>query len=72
MDRFDLELAINDCFSTNSDLDLLCENILDGDFDKDFIVNTLLGIKNLNEMRCQKVFDTFEKMLYEGLIITKN
>jgi hypothetical protein len=68
MDRFNLEEAITECFTTSTDLNLISETVLEDDLSKDDLANALIGLSKLHEMRCQKVFKIFEQMLYEGLI----
>ncbi len=68
MNRFNLEEAITECFSTSTDLNLISETVLEDDLHKDELANALIGLSKLHEMRCQKVFKIFEQMLYEGLI----
>jgi hypothetical protein len=70
MNRFDLEQAITECFSTCSDLELISENVFETDYDKDSISSALIGLKHLHDMRCQKLFNIFENMLSQGLIKT--
>lgn len=63
MDRFDLEQAIMNSWTTKDDVDILCENILDGKLSNDEIANALIGISQLHNMRCSKVFDIFEDLI---------
>jgi hypothetical protein len=61
---FDLEQAIMACYATNDDLALLAEHVLESsDLDRDRLSNALTGLKEINELRCQKVFDMYEHML---------
>ena len=61
---FDLEQAIMACHTTSDDLDLLVEHVLESrDLDRDQLSNALLGLKELNDLRCQKAFATYERML---------
>jgi hypothetical protein len=66
MDRFDLEQAITQCFQTSEDIDLLFEKASSGEVDADKFADTLLGIKRLNDLRCQKAFDVMENMIKNG------
>ena len=66
-DRFDLEQHIMDCWNVTSDVQMLLEAILDSPrFDKmpaeysDSIANMLLGVKELYEMRFERLWSTFE------------
>lgn len=65
---FDLEQAIMACWTTSDDLELAANSILDsanaGDETLvDRVVNLLNGLKELHDMRCSRVMDTFTDML---------
>lgn len=61
---FDLEQAITNCFTIGDDLALLVEHVLSAEeLDRDKLANALIGLKELNELRCQKAFDEYEHML---------
>ena len=68
MNRFDLEEQITACWNTRDDIDLLYESILEKDMSKDEIANTLLGISQLHEMRCDRAFETFKCLVKDGTI----
>ena len=63
--RFALEEQILDCWGICEDLDALFEGILDQDIDKDKIANIVLGLKDLYQIKFEKTFNTFEKLLIE-------
>ena len=63
MNRFELEQAITQCFQTSEDLDLLFEKVLSDDLDRNDFADIVLGIKKLNDLRCQKAFDIMEYMI---------
>ena len=65
-DRFDLEHDIMNCWSVVDDVDLLMETIMDNPKFSDIppevcdrIANSLMGIKELYEMRFDKLWHTF-------------
>ena len=62
-DRFDLEQNIMKCWSVTEDIDLLYENVMENDMSQDDIANALLGIRVMYEMKFQKLWDSFEKMI---------
>lgn len=67
MDRFDLEQAITSLWNLSDDVNLVCETFgKEGCEDK--ILNSLIGISELNDMRVQRVMDIFEELLNNGLI----
>lgn len=67
MDRFELEQAITQMWSTSDDLDLLLDHVVGhDDLTTDQIANTLMGLKELHNMRVQRVFDIFEALIHDG------
>ena len=64
--QFDLEQEIMNCWNTASDLKYLYQAVLDKDLTKDQIANILLGIYTLHEVKCDRLFDTFESFLKEN------
>ena len=68
MNRFDLEQQILDCWKVTDDIDILLEYVCDGENDQDYVANVLLGIKNLYELKFDKMFNTFEKSIKGGSI----
>jgi hypothetical protein len=68
MDRFELEEAITACFNTTEDLKLITGRVLDGETTPDMLANTLIGIQELHELRCQKVWDIFSTLIERGII----
>ena len=67
-DRFDLEMDISYCRNVVDDIDMLYENILDNPKfvmppeTEDRIANALLGIKELYNMRFERLDDTFNQV----------
>lgn len=68
-DRFDLENNIMSCWNTKDDIDLLADAIANKSMTQDEIQNALLGIASLHQMRCQKLMDTFEDLIYNNSFI---
>lgn len=73
LDRFDLEEQIMKCWNVTEDLDMVLERVLDSpSFEgmpaelADKIANVLIGMKELYEMRFEKLWDTFETMVGQG------
>ena len=63
-DRFDLEQSIMACSATADDIDLLVTEVLEApELDRDKLANTLIGIKELTELRCNKTFSIFEHLI---------
>lgn len=68
-DRFDLEAAIMEAWSTTEDIDLIYHNTDNLDLtpkDCDTLQNQLLGLKYISDLRFQKLWDTFESVLSSG------
>lgn len=65
--QFDLEQQIMECWNVTTDLDTLfeecCENYKEMTVDK--MANITLGMKELYEMKFNKLFRTFEGFLAE-------
>src|SRR3990167_6302159 len=65
-DRFDLEQQIMGCWNVTTDLDTLYEGVLESGMSTDQIANILLGMKQLYELKFDKCFKTFEKLIADG------
>ena len=66
-DRFDLEGAITEFYNTSDDIKLLAEEVANcEEFDRERIVNALIGIEELTRLRYNKVFRIFETMIEEN------
>lgn len=61
-DRFDLEQQIMACWNVTSDIDTLFEGVMESDMTTDQIANVLLGMKQLYELKFDKMFRTFEQL----------
>lgn len=70
-DRFDLEQSILKCWNVTDDIDLLYENVMDRspEMTTDDIANALLGMKQIYEMKFEKLFSQFEKLVEERKIV---
>lgn len=70
MDRFDLEQNIMKCWNVTDDIYLLYENVMDRapEMTTDEIANALLGMHQLYEMKFEKLFNNFEKLIQEKKI----
>lgn len=74
MDRFDLEEAISEVFTTNEELEVLVYRIGDSPVTptEDELLNMLMGIQELNKVRYEKLWNTFETLTANGVISNKN
>ena len=73
MDRFDLEEAITDVFTNNEELETLLYRIGDSPVtpSEDEIMNIIIGIIALNKVRYEKLWNTFEALVANGMIDNK-
>ena len=67
--RMNLEEEIMNVWQTRDDLDAVTERILDdpkGPMTEDEIGNVLIGLSELHETRCKKLWKVFETMIHDG------
>jgi hypothetical protein len=65
---FDLEAEIMSVWNTKDDLELITSRMMDdpdGPLTEDEIANVLIGLTELHDIRCKKLFNVFEAMLRE-------
>ena len=65
-DRFDLEEEIHKVWATEEDLETVLYRIMDapeGPPSEDEIANMLIGLKEIHNSRCIKLWDVFETMV---------
>ena len=72
-DRFDLEEAISDVFTSNEELETLLYRIGDSPVtpSEDEVMNILIGIIALNKVRYEKLWNTFEALIANGTLLNK-
>jgi hypothetical protein len=69
-DRFNLEAEILNVWQTKDDLDAIAERVCDdpdGPLTEDEIGNVLIGLSELHDIRCKKLFRVFETMIKEKI-----
>ena len=59
-DRFDFEQQIQKCWLVTDDIYDLSEAILERDLSHDQITSTLLGLREIGEIRFNKLWELFE------------
>jgi len=67
-DRFNLEEEIQNVWQTKDDLDAIAERHYDdpeGPMTEDEISNVLIGLSELHETRCKKLWRVFETMVQQ-------
>ena len=68
-DRFDLEEEIHKVWATEEDLDTILYRIIDAPEEhpsEDEITNMLIGLKEIHNSRCIKLWDVFETMVKDN------
>tara|TARA_B110000211_G_scaffold174432_1_gene197098 strand:+ start:249 stop:473 length:225 start_codon:yes stop_codon:yes gene_type:complete len=68
-DRFDLETAIMSAWNTSEDIDLIYHNTDNLELnakDCDNLQNQLLGLKHINDLRMDRVWNVFEELIKRG------
>ncbi len=73
-DRFDLEEAITEVFTSNEELETLLYRVGDSPVtpSEDEVMNILIGIIALNKVRYEKLWNTFEALISNGVISNQN
>ena len=67
-DRFNLEEEIQSVWGTVEDLDTILYRIMDaseGPPSEDDITTMLMGLKEIHNSRCMKLWDVFENMVHK-------
>ena len=72
--RFDLEEAITEVFTFDEELETIIYRVGDAPVNptEDELLNMMIGIKELNKVRFEKLWNTFEALLANGVISDKN
>jgi hypothetical protein len=60
-DRFNLEQEIQECWNVTTDLSILSE-FIDSDISKDMLLNILIGMSEMYDLKFQRMFKTFEEI----------
>ena len=64
-DRFNLEAEIMQVWNTKDDLESITSRMMDDPdpMSEDDITNVLIGLSELHDIRCKKLFNVFESMV---------
>ena len=65
-DRFNLEAEIMCVWNTKDDLESITHRMMDdpdGPMTEDELTNVLIGLSELHDIRCKKLFNVFENMV---------
>jgi hypothetical protein len=74
-DRFDLEQEIMNCWHVTNDIDSVAKFVGEVELDpkdQDAILNMLLGMKQLYEVKFQTMFEVFEALVHAGELNAKS
>jgi hypothetical protein len=63
MDRFDFEQQIMDCWRITDDIRDASEALLEGDLNTEETSNILIGLRQLYELKFNKLWDMFEGVM---------
>jgi hypothetical protein len=63
--RFDMEQEIMNCWNVCEDLETVCEGVLEREINQDQISNVLLGMKELYQLKFEKLWENFEALCHE-------
>lgn len=66
MNKYDLEQQIMAAWNICEDLDILIEGVMEHDMTSDEIANVLIGMKQLYDLRFNKLFDTFTEICFKS------
>ena len=69
-DRFNLEAEIMNVWQTKDDLESIISRMMDDPdpITEDNITSVLIGLSELHDIRCKKLFEVFETMVKEKCI----
>lgn len=65
MNKYDLEQDILNAWQIVTDLNLLSSSISEDQIDKDEILNILIGLQSLYNLKFDKLFRDFEKIMFD-------
>jgi hypothetical protein len=66
--RFDFEQSIMRCWNITEELDTIAVGTLEHDWSRDQITNALIGLKEIYDLKFNRLFDEFEKGVRERQI----
>ncbi len=64
--NFDLEQQIMDCWGVVDDINTLYQGVVERDMTRDQVSNVLLGLNALYQLKFERCFETFERLLQEN------
>jgi hypothetical protein len=72
-DRFNLEAEIMSVWNTKDDLNAITSRMMDDPdpMTEDEIANVLIGLSELHDIRCKKLFNVFESMVRDEQFVEK-
>ena len=68
-DRFDLEEQMLNCWNVTKDINVLTEGVMEKDLTKDQIANALMGLEQIYDLKFDKMWTTFIKLIEDKKIL---
>ncbi len=68
-DRFDLEEQMLNCWNVTKDINVLTEGVMEKDLTKDQIANALMGLEQMYDLKFDKMWTTFTKLIEDKKIL---
>ena len=68
-DRFDLEEQMLNCWNVTKDINVLTEGVIEKDLTKDQIANALMGLEQMYDLKFDKMWTTFTKLIEDKKIL---
>jgi hypothetical protein len=68
-DRFDLEEQMLNCWNLTKDINVLTEGVMEKDLTKDQIANALMGLEQMYDLKFDKMWTTFTKLIEDKKIL---
>ncbi len=65
MNRFDLEQSILEMWHTADDIQLVIDQISEKSYTTDQVLNLLIGIKTIHDLRCEKGMSILETLVHD-------
>lgn len=65
LNQFDMEQQIMTCWNVCEDLDTLSEGVVERNMTTDNIANVLIGMKDLYQLKFEKLMEQFEDLVKE-------
>jgi hypothetical protein len=68
-DRFDLEEQMLNCWNVTKDINVLTEGVMEKNLTQDQIANALMGLEQMYDLKFDKMWTTFTKLIEDKKIL---